>query len=104
MKKLIWIGFILFTMACTHTGFAPSITSKTYPVTKTADQIELFRSQLPTKHYIEIGSVNATGGSTEASVKRLKEKAAANGGEALIGLEPYSGGMAATVIRFTGAK
>ena len=89
-----------FFMGCATAEFAPSKVAQTYQPRKSADQIEVFRTQLPQRKFIEIGSVMAWRGKQETLINLLRQQAAEHGGDAIIGLEPQINGMAATVIRF----
>lgn len=91
----------LLTTGCVTAKFAPADTTKVYPPRVSPRQIKVFRSQVPRRPYIEIGSVHACCSDDPAYlVRKLKEKAAEAGGDAIIDLEPYPEGMSATVIRF----
>lgn len=105
MKNIITILcslMIIFSFFnCITAQFAPVDTSKTFLQKVNPNEIEVYRSKVPEKDFIEIGIVNASGGNnTNKLIESLKKQAAENGGDAIIDLEPYPGGMSATVIRF----
>jgi hypothetical protein len=110
MKQNLKFVFLLFCnlglLAGCATGgisqFAPAKISKNYPQRTPAKEIELYRTQLPTKKYEEIGVVNACcGDDTSRLIERLRTEASAHGGDGLIGLEVQAtGGATASVIRF----
>jgi hypothetical protein len=96
----------MITACASVTGqFAPRQVKTTYPPRTRAENIELFRSQLPTKKYIEIGAVNACCfQDTNLLVAELRKKASENGGDALTGFEiDATGGAFASVIRYEDA-
>lgn len=92
------------------------VTGKTYPATKPED-IKIYQADKPTIPYEEIGRVSvtkwnssayiplvgmATGSRSGTDVSNLlKEKAAALGGDALIGISEDLGGFSGVVIKFT---
>ena len=88
--------------ACSSLSFAPSKVGQTFSVRRAPDKIEVFKTQLPTKKYTEIGSVSTCcSGDSADLVDRLRKKASENGGDALIGIEPFAGGgISGAVIRF----
>ncbi|MBN1797746.1 MAG: hypothetical protein JW822_04155 [Spirochaetales bacterium] len=105
MKKnfyvLFLIGLTVLLYNCVSVQFVPSAVSNTFEQRRTAEEIEVYRTKVPDKKYIEIGVVNATGSNdTIRLTEKLKAEAAENGGDALLELEPYPGGMSATVIRY----
>jgi hypothetical protein len=105
MKKLLYAGIIFIIMIsllqCVSVDFAATDSSKTFSSRVSADEIEVYRTQTPNKKFIEIGVVNATySNDTNELIRALKKKAAENGGDAIIDLEPYPNGMSATVIRY----
>ena len=82
--------------------FAPARVGQRYSPRTPASQIEIFRSQMPTKKYVEIGSASACCQiETDKAVDRLRAKAAEQGGDAMIGLDFAADGRAiVTVIRY----
>jgi hypothetical protein len=81
--------------------FAPANVNETYSPKRWENEIEVFRTKLPAREYIEIGIVNASGsGNINFLIEGLKKEAAKNGGDAIIDIEPYPGGVSATVIRY----
>jgi hypothetical protein len=105
MKKLLYLCILIIAMIsllqCLSVDFAATDSSKTYGSRISADEIEVYRTQTPNKKFIEIGIVNASySNDTNELIQALKKKAAENGGDAIIDLEPYPSGMSATVIRY----
>jgi len=104
MKKInLFFSIILIVMfcGCASVEFSPSEMKKTYKSRKSMDDIKVYRTKTPDKTYIEIGVVNArTFDDMNQAVEMLRKKAAENGGDAIIELEPHPGGASATVIRF----
>ena len=91
----------LITTGCIEARFAPADSTRLYPPRNPPDLIKVYRSKIPRRPFIEIGSVHACCHDDPTYlVLKLKEKAAAAGGDAIIDLEPYPEGMSATVIRF----
>ena len=86
--------------------FAPSQLSQAYKPRTSSEKIELFRTQLPTKKYSEIGTVNACCSvRTNILVDMLRQKASEMGGDALLSLDVNAtGGAFASVIRYTSAS
>ena len=105
MKKRTsqWVLLVVSAglVGCVSAQFAPAAKNRTLASITGSNEIQVFRTQLPTKKYTEIGSVNACcAHDSNKLVDKLRDQAAANGGDAIIGLEPYTNGMSATVIRF----
>ncbi len=102
LKPLIFTIASAALAGCAHAEFASSNTQEKFTPSRTAVQIEVFKSQMPAKKYKEIGSVVVcAGGKLSSNVELLKKKAAENGGEALIGLEqPSQNCLSAAVIRY----
>lgn len=105
MSKII-LGILSLTLSsCValqpKADFAPTKIGETLAVRTQPDDIELFRSQSPTKKYVEIGSVSSCCLRMEKSVELLRKSASAHGGDALIGLDATADGLVmATVIRY----
>ena len=105
MKKYVFILFLIglgvLLQSCVSVQFVPSAVNNSFDQRRTADEIEIYRTKVPDRKYIEIGVVNANGSSdTIRLTEKLKTEAAKNGGDALLELEPYPGGISATVIRY----
>ena len=102
MKRLLSLALAVSLLGgCTTVGFAPSKAHATHAPRRSAAQVEVFRTQLPKQRFQEIGAVSVTGtGDPGKLVEKLREKAAENGGDAIIALETFVGGMSATVVRF----
>lgn len=104
MKNKIYFGGLLLLIViffgCLTVNFAPANMSKRYEKKVPASSVQIFRTKLPEKEYIEIGSVNINGGSPSQIADAIRKKAAEVGGDAVINFEPYSGGTSATVIRY----
>jgi hypothetical protein len=105
MKKLLYLCilfiFMISLLQCLSVDFAATDSSKTYSSRVSADEIEVYRTQTPDKKFKEIGVVNASySNDTNELIQALKKKAAENGGDAIIDVEPYPSGMSATVIRY----
>jgi hypothetical protein len=100
------ICILAFTSACATAQFAPARLDVHYDSRTSVDKIELFRSSKPSKAYLEIGAVViCCGGNTSSMVDKLREKASALGGDALIDLDVSADGRAsATVVRYQGSK
>jgi hypothetical protein len=87
--------------ACVTATFAPSNRTQLYRQKIGQSEIQVYRSQIPQKKFIEIGSVNVCCmGNNWELIDKLKLKAAIHGGDAIIHLEIYHKGMSATVIKF----
>ena len=87
---------VLFFSACTTAQFAPSLLDKVYEKRRSPEEIEVYKTQIPDKKYIEIGSVHACCGSIDKIVILLREKASQAGGDALISIDAHaSQGMSA---------
>jgi hypothetical protein len=101
MKYFIFTVLIMsiFLTGCITVNFAPSDMTKEYAPRTTPEKIVIFRTQIPEKKFIEIGSVNALG-ADDSVVNAFRKTAAKRGGDALIKIEAYPGGMTATVVRF----
>ena len=106
MKYFCSMSIFAMTLSSCVTGyqsqFAPTQTSKIYAPRTIAEKIELFRSQIPSKKFEEIGTVNSCcSDDTNILIDELKKKAALSGGDALIGLDiQATGGATASVIRY----
>lgn len=106
MKK--WLCLVVCIATCLilsycslRTNFASADASKIYLQRVSWEQIKVYRSFVPDVPYIEIGSVYVCcHPDADDLVDALKKKAAKCGGDAIIAVEPYPGGMSATVIRF----
>ncbi len=105
-KPVLKLGVLLLcfsNFACVTTSqFAPVHSTQAFSLRTPAEKIEIFRSQAPTKKYLEIGTVNSCcGGDSNILVESLRKKASESGGDAIIGLELSAvGGAFATVIRY----
>ncbi len=97
---------VLVLSACSvfepHVDFAPAMINQTFPARTPVDKIGLFRSQMPTKKYSEIGSVRGCcGNDNNHNIDALRKKAAEMGGDAIVALEiDASGAATASVIRY----
>jgi hypothetical protein len=105
MKKLnhvfLAFGMIMVFNGCASAHFAPSEINKSHETRTEASAIQVFDTQLPTEKYFEIGAVSVCCGSDEKKLlEMLQEKAAENGGDGIIGVEPTPQGLTGTVIRF----
>jgi hypothetical protein len=101
-RLFLCLTSLFYLFGCTSAQFSPSNVNKTYPSRRSADEIEVYKSQPTNKKFIEIGIVNAccTSNSNKL-VDSLREQAANSGGDAIISVEPYAGGgISAAVIRF----
>ncbi len=86
---------------CFSATFAPVNTEVSLPPRTSSEKIMVFRTAKPDKKYVEIGSVFVTGSDNPSTlIEALKEKAAINGGDAIIDVEAAPDSMSATVIRF----
>jgi len=104
VRKQIWFGLSLILAGCVtpEAQFAPAQRDSMYPVRTPPGQIELYRSQSPTKKFTELGAVNACcSHDSNVLIELLKRKAADVGGDALIGIDiDATGNATASVIRF----
>jgi len=103
LKSIIMCIIVGVICGCaSYSQFAPSQVAKVYPSRTSAEKIELFRTQSPSKKFEEIGTVNACCGSdTNDLIDQLRKKASEHGGDALIGLDiQATGGATASVIRY----
>jgi hypothetical protein len=115
MKKALLLGLLTLASAgCTTPTVM--VTGKTYPATK-AEDVKIYQADKPTVPYEEIGRVSVTKWNSSAYVpfvglatgnrsgtdvsNLLKEKAAALGGDAVIGISEDLGGFSGVVIKFT---
>lgn len=92
-----------FLLGCvTAPQFAPAKAGNTLHSRATSLEIEVYRSKAPTKKFEEIGTVSVCCSTKiDKAIDRLRESAAQNGGDALIGLDAMADGtVIATVIRF----
>lgn len=105
MIRLFVIIAFLAMAGCVsmQTQFAPSMVGQTYPVRTPADKIELFRSGVPTRKFVEIGAIHGCCSvDTNDMIQMMRQKASESGGDALVGLEiRASGSVVASVIRYT---
>jgi len=93
----------LILLGCVTTAeYAPSKFGEIYPVRRAPAGIEIFRSQNPTKKYVEIGSVSVCCDvRMDEAVKRMRQAASEKGGDAIIGLDATANGLVmATVVRY----
>ncbi len=102
LKTTLLVAFVTLTSSCTiKPSFSPAKMGETFPMSRTPEKIEIFRTQLPAEKYTEIGSISACCGTSEKLMEVLRKKASESGGDAIIGIEPYAGdGISAAVIRF----
>lgn len=99
--RRIALTAILFSACNTVPQFAPVKAQQSFPERTAPEQIEVFRSQIPSKGFDEIGSVAVCCQLSDMTLKALKEAAAKHGGDALIGLDVNSqGAVIGTVIRY----
>jgi hypothetical protein len=101
MKLAFLFLAVTLLVGCATTYFAPSKVAQKYPVRTSPDAIELYRSEMPTHKFSEIGSVSVCCGGSDWSINQLRGKASAEGGDALVGLDVLADGRYnATVIRY----
>jgi hypothetical protein len=58
--------------------------SDPFPVTKTASEIEVYRTTKPDRAYIEIGEIKCSSSSESICLNKIKKKASELGAEAII--------------------
>ena len=101
-KSFCAVFLIFFSGCVTVAHFAPSMQNQVYAMRTPAEKIELFRTQVPEKKYVEIGAVNVHRNSNvNIQIDALRAKASEAGGDAIIALEiDATVGATATVIRY----
>jgi hypothetical protein len=102
MKKLTLALALLVLSACTSAQFAPSRLDRIYAMKTAPDAVQVFQTTLPTKPFEEIGAVSACCSSdVNEMIALLREKASANGGDAIVAFGNSPRGAAwAAVIRY----
>jgi hypothetical protein len=104
MIRVLAAFSVLFLAGCVTAtaNFAPARMNETFVNRTPPDKIELFRSQMPSRKYTEIGAVSACCNiGTNHLVELLRAKASEVGGDAIIGLEiDATGSASASVIRY----
>lgn len=100
MKKslnILFLSMFLLT-GCASATFAPVDVKANYAKRTDAQDIKIFRSEIPKEEFVEVGTLNGNGNS-EKIIEKFRQEASGRGGDAIISLESYPNGMSATVIR-----
>ena len=102
IRSIALFTLLLSLSGCTTTAnYAPSNAQQEFAARTAPEKIELYRSQVPSKKYSEIGAVSACCSDSGSLIEKLKERASEVGGDALIGIEIDATGMtSASVIRY----
>ena len=100
LKKIVFLLFISFCLtSCMQISFAPSRQNYSPNKIASADQIEVYRTEIPQKPYSEIGAISVSGGGDlEAKVAKMKAEASNRGGNAIIDLRVIPTGVVGTVV------
>lgn len=99
IKHLATIFFIATLAGCTSIQFSPASTSHTYTPIVSADNVKVFRSERPEGNYQEIGLLHFKGASgLDRAIRSMKEKAAVQGGNAIIDIKVIAGGVVGTLV------
>ena len=90
-------------------SFAPSRTNHVPDVVASPEQIRVYRTTKPKEPYDEIGAVVFEysidpGNGLAQALRKMKEAASKNGGNAIIDLKITPAGTIGTVVRFRGEK
>jgi hypothetical protein len=101
MKKVLSLIIIfLFVSACVRVSFAPSRASyQPRSITK-PEEVEVYRSDRPTKPFEEIGTIYAATTNLQRATEEMKKEASTKGGNAIIDIKITSDGVAGTVVRY----
>lgn len=102
LAQLLLPFLALSHAGCATSSFAPARVGQRYPSRVAPEKIELYRSQLPTRPYSEIGTASVCClADVDQSIRFLREKASKEGGDALVSLDVIANGATiATVVRY----
>jgi hypothetical protein len=99
--KLAFVISCLFVSACALTAnFAPTRSSFVPSSTTRAEDVEVYRTEKPTRPYEEIGTVYVGSTNLENAINAMKIEAAKNGGNAILHIKVTSDGIVGTVVRY----
>ncbi|MBE9490233.1 MAG: hypothetical protein IMY67_08080 [Bacteroidetes bacterium] len=101
MKVIIlMIASVSFLYGCAAVSFAPSSEGYNASIIASPNEIKVFRTEKPSKEYVEIGAINYPGGTDlDELIKVMKKEASKRGGNAIIDLKILSNGAVGTVVR-----
>lgn len=95
---MLWV-FALLLAGCSTLDFAPANSNAIYPPSVSAREILIFRSDRPQTPYKEIGLLHFKGAASLNNImNKMKEEAAAKGGNAVIDIKIIPGGTVGTVV------
>ncbi len=99
--RLIAIAILLTMTGCVSADFASSKMSVAYPPRTSPENIEMFRTSMPSKKFIEIGAVSACCTYSEELIQALRKKASEVGGDAIVAIDlDATNGATASVVRY----
>ena len=103
MKNCKIVTVIIITsflfISCTYVSFAPSRSQYRPSRTYASEDVQVYRSEKPNRHYKEIGSIHVFGvGTLESKVNKMKLEAAHNGGNGIVDVKVTSDGVVGTLI------
>ncbi len=101
-RFFVLLVVMVLAQGCQMTQFAPSRLAQTFPPRTTPESIEVFRSKVPEKKFIEIGAIrDCCGYGVASDLTDIRKKASEVGGDALLDLQiDATGGITGTVIRY----
>lgn len=85
-------------------SFAPARSSFTPSSATNAQDVEIYRSTIPSRPYEEIGTVHVPTTNLTVAAREMKIAAAQNGGNAILEIKVTAGGTTGTVVRFTATQ
>ncbi|MCM0081754.1 hypothetical protein L4X63_09150 [Geomonas sp. Red32] len=82
------------------TTFAPANSSYRPQSVTSPEEVEVYRTERPSRAFEEIGSIYVQTTDLPAAASKMKEEAAKQGGNAVIDIKITSDGVAGTVVRY----
>jgi hypothetical protein len=85
-------------------SFAPARSSFVPSSVTDAQEVEIYRSTMPSGPYEEIGTVHVPSTDLAVAAREMKIAAAKNGGNAVVEIKVTAAGTTGTVVRFTSTQ
>jgi len=98
--KLVIVASCLLLSACVTADFAPTRSSFVPSLVTNPDEVEIYRTEKPSKPYEEIGTTYVRTTNLARATDAMKITAAKNGGNAILHIKVTSEGIVGTVVRF----
>ena len=90
----------VLSSGCIRAEFAPTRATFVASYPKHLENIEVYRTERPSKPYEEIGTIYVRTTVLSIAIDKLKIEAANNGGDAIIDIKVSPDGISGTVVQF----